>query len=184
MSESQIPVRQEDEIQPVLPDYGVFLRTPADGHDWIHPADRSVIDGLIPSERVFCRTRFEDGYYHFRYGDIRFRLRPCLWLPVVSEGIDIGDQVETIGVGLQVELLVSEVIGMYYSMRERRIEYQLAAHPVSERLYTADQLRLLSDKQELHPSDTFVRIPEIGADDDAEPLHLAPDQEPDHGTDE
>lgn len=184
MSESQLPVREGDEILPVLPDYGVFPRTPADGHDWFHPADRSVIDGLIPSDRVFCRTRFEAGYYHFRYGDIRFRLRPCLWLPVVSDGIDIGDRVETIGVGLQVELLVSEVIGMFYSIRDRRIQYQLACHPASERLYTADQLRLLSEKQELHPSDTFVRIPEITTDDDEEPLHLAPDQESDHGTDE
>ena len=186
MSEPKNRTNELPAILPPLPDHGVFLRTPADGQDWYHPDDAQRIRGMIPSNRVFCRYLFDSVYYHFRYGDLRFRLRPCLWLPVVSEGLEIGDQVETIGVGMQVELFVSEVVGMFYSVRERRIQYQLATHPVSDRLYTSDQLRLLTDKTELRPADTFVRTPPNLAGGDGEvpidpSLQVPPDDEAEHG---
>lgn len=146
-------------VTPVLPDYGTFPRTPADGSDWIHPEDVTIVDGLIPGPRVFCRYRFEDRYYYFRYGEIHFRLRPCLWLPVPAEGIDIGDQVETVGVGMQQELFVSEVIDMHFSQHDRRIRYRLARTPSSDRYYYREQLRVLTDKTQLRPSDTVYREP-------------------------
>lgn len=146
-------------VAPVLPDYGTFPRTPADGVDWIHPEDVAIVDGLIPGPRVFCRYRFEDPYYSFRYGEIQFRLRPCLWLPVAGEGIDIGDQVETIGVGMQQELFISEVIDMHFSEHDRRIRYRLARTPSSDRFYYREQLRLLTDKTHLRPSDTVYPQP-------------------------
>lgn len=147
------------DVAPVLPDYGTFPRTPANGVDWIHPEDVAIVDGLIPGPRVFCRYRFEDPYYYFRYGEIRFRLRPCLWLPVAGEGIDIGDQVETIGVGMQQELFVSEVIDMHFSEHDRRIRYRLARTPSSDRYYYREQLRVLTDKTHLRPSDTIYPQP-------------------------
>lgn len=141
-------------VVPVLPDYGTFPRTPADGTHWIHPEDVSIVRGLIPGNRVFCRYEFEDPYYHFRYGEIHFRLRPCMWLPLPAEGIDIGDRVETIGPAMQQELFVSHVTDMLYFPGERRIRYRLARTPRSDRYYYAEQLRLLTDKTHLRPSDT------------------------------
>jgi hypothetical protein len=175
-------------VNPLLPVYGVFPRTPADGTDWIHPDDAEIVAGLIPGNRVFCRHRFEDGYYHFRYGETRFRLRPCMWLPITAEGIDIGDSVETIGVGLREELFVSEVIGMFYFQRDRRIQYQLARNPTSGKLYLAEQLRLLTHKAELRPGDTVHPEPRWNdaarrAHDPADFLKIAADDETDDRAD-
>ncbi len=176
MPEPLPPQRSRPELPPDLPDYGIFPRVPADGTDWIHPDDIDLIQGQIPSDKIFCRYRYEDGYYHFRFGATRFRLRPCLWLPVKIEGIEIGDRVETIGVGLQIEGIVTEVIGMHYRTRERQIVYRLANNPLSERLYTADQLRLLEEKAQLHERDTYTRVPQdIG---DEEPYQLQEMSEP------
>jgi hypothetical protein len=182
-------VRSEMGVVPVLPDYGVFLRTPGDGTDWIHPDDVSIITGLIPGDRVFCRWRFEHPYYYFRYGEIHFRLKPCLWLSVKGEGIDIGDRVETIGVGMRQELFVSEVTDMIYSQRTRRIRYRLARTPRSDQFYDSDQLRLLTDKTHLRPADTLYPLPRWNrAAREAYPssdyLHLGADDEADHRADE
>lgn len=187
MDESASKPMESTPILPPLPDYGVFLRTPADGHDWFHPEDEPLIRGLIPSNRVFCRYHFDGEFYHFRYGSTQFRLRPCLWLPVAGEGIDIGDQVETIGVGMQVELFVSEVVGMHFSQRDRRILYQLASHPISDRMFTHDQLRLLADKSELRPANTFVHVPRGIESEGRElpierSLQVPTDEEADHGS--
>jgi len=158
-AESKVRVNRADAVAPVLPDYGVFLRTPGDGSDWIHPEDHAVVDGMVPSRRVFCRFQFSDGFYHFRYGQIIFRLRPCLWLAVRSEGFDIGDMVETTGVGMSQELFVSEITGMIFDHQTGAIRYQLARTPVSGKLYSGDHLRLLTDKTKLRPSDTVHPVP-------------------------
>jgi hypothetical protein len=157
--ESKVRVNDAPGVAPTLPDYGVFLRTPADGSQWIHPEDHATVIGLIPSHRVFCRFRFADGFYHFRYGATVFRLRPCLWLPVRGEGFDIGDRVETTGVGLSQELFVSEITAMLFDDRASEIRYQLARTPISGKLYSGGQLRLLSDKTQLRPSDTIHPVP-------------------------
>jgi len=157
--ESKVRVNDADGVAPVLPDYGVFLRSPADGSDWIHPDDHGIVDGMVPSKRVFCRFLYEDDFYHFRYGDIVFRLRPCLWLPVRGEGFDIGDRVETTGVGLSQELFVTEITGMVFDDSAGEIRYQLARTPISGKLYSAANLRLLSDKTKLRQGDTIHPMP-------------------------
>lgn len=157
--ESKVRVNDADGVAPVLPDYGVFLRSPADGSDWIHPDDHRIVDGMVPSKRVFCRFLYEDDFYHFRYGDIVFRLRPCLWLPVRGEGFDIGDRVETTGVGLSQELFVTEITGMMFDDSAGEIRYQLARTPISGKLYSAANLRLLSDKTKLRQGDTVHPLP-------------------------
>lgn len=139
---------------PPLPDYGIIARWPADGQGFIHPDDVTIATRCFPSERVFRRDRFDGVYYHYRYGDIRFRLRPSMWLKVEPEGIDIGDSVETIGLGLERELFVATVWGMYYVRRKGRIVYRLRrTDTVVPRLYTADQLRLLTDKSTVRQGD-------------------------------
>ncbi len=131
-----------------FPDYGIFPRWPEDGQGFIHPEDVAIVTRCIPSERLFRRDAFDDVYYHYTYGKIRFRLRPCLWQTIKAEGIDIGDSVETVGVGLERELFVAEIWGMYYVRRKGRILYRLRrGDTIVPRLYTIDSMRLLTNKE-------------------------------------
>lgn len=140
---------------PQLPDYGCIPRWPEDGQGFIHPDDVPVATRCIPSTRVLRRDYFDGVYYHYRYGAVRFRLRPTMWLKVKSDGIDIGDLVETTGIGMERELFVAQVWGMYFVSRKGCILYRLRrADTKVPQLYSADQLRLLTDKTSLRPGDT------------------------------
>ena len=132
---------------PPLPDYGIIPRWPIDGVEFIHPDDREIAARCFPSERVLCRESFDGTYYHYRYGKYRFRLKPVMWLKVDHEGIDIDDQVETVGLGLERELFVAAVWGMHFVRRKGRIVYRLRrGDKLAPRLYTRDQLKNLTDK--------------------------------------
>lgn len=145
---------------PPLPDYGCFPRWPADGDDFIHPDDRSKVARFIPSERVLKREAFDGTYYHYLYGKLRLRLRPTMWLKVAHEGIDIGDEIETIGRSLQRELFVATIWGMYFVRRKGCILYRLkrGEMPVP-RLYAAKDLRLLTEKQHVSERTFDYRAP-------------------------
>lgn len=132
-----------------FPHYGIIARWPQDGQGWIHPADVPAVTRLVPSERVLRRDSFDGTYYHYRYGEHRFRLRPCLWLPIsATEGIDVGDEVETLGVGMERELFVGEVVGMYYVRRKGRLLYRLRrGDHVLPKLFLREHVRLLTPKQ-------------------------------------
>jgi hypothetical protein len=133
---------------PPLPDYGIIARWPIDGDDFIHPDDHDIATSCFPSERVLRRDSFDGTYYHYSYGKVRFRLTPVMWLKVDYEGIDIGDQVETVGIGLERERFVATVWGIHYVRRKGRMAYRLRrGDQVAPRLYTRDQLKLLTDKQ-------------------------------------
>jgi len=137
-----------------FPQYGIFPRWPESGQGWIHPDDVALVTRLIPSERVLRRDSFDGTYYHYRYGDCRFRLRPCLWLAVQSEGLDIGDPVETVGPSLERELFVGEISGVYYVRRKGRMLYRLRrAGRMVNKLYLKEHLRLLCDKDRIRRSD-------------------------------
>lgn len=140
---------------PVLPDYGCFQRWPQDGQGWIHPHDVPTVSRLLPSERVFRRVGFDGAYYHYRYGNARFRLRPVLWLTVKPEGFDVGDLVETVGLGFERELFVAEICGMYFVARKGRIAYRLRrAGTIMRGLFLSDQLRQLTQKAKVREGDT------------------------------
>ncbi len=139
---------------PPLPDHGCIIRWPSSNDGFIHPEDREVALSCFPSERVFRRDSFDGEYYHYSYGDVTFRLRPVMWLKVKSEGIDVGDLVETVGVGLERERFVAQVWGVYYVSRKGRILYRLKRVDQDvPRLYTADQLKLLTDKSKIEVRD-------------------------------
>ncbi|EMI58513.1 hypothetical protein RSSM_00040 [Rhodopirellula sallentina SM41] len=138
----------------VFPQYGLIPRWPENGTGFIHPDDVQLVERLIPSERVLRRDGFDGTYYQYRYGEFSFRLRPCMWLPIAGEGIDIGDEVETIGTGMERELFVGVVTGMYYVRRKGRILYRLRrAEQTQKRLYLSEHLRLLTDKQRVRPGE-------------------------------
>lgn len=137
-----------------FPQYGLFPRWPEEGQGWIHPADVSLVTRFIPSERVMRRDAFDGAFYHYRYGKHRFRLRPCLWLPVAAEGVDVDDEVETIGINGQRELFVGSVAGMYYVRRKGRLLYRLRRGDyVLPKLFLREHLRLLSQKERVRPGE-------------------------------
>ena len=141
-------------VRPKLPDYGCFPRWPQNGNGFIHPDDVHYATRMIPSERVFRREAFDGKYYHYRYGKVLVRMEPCLWLQVASEGIDIGDQVETVGVGMERELFVAEVFGMYYVRRKGCILYRLRrGDSLVPNLYSVSTIKLLTDKTNLRPGE-------------------------------
>ncbi|MEM9644846.1 MAG: hypothetical protein AAF989_07620 [Planctomycetota bacterium] len=145
-----------------FPEYGIFPRWPEDGQSFVHPSDVAIVRRCIPSERVFRRDSFDGTYYQYQYGTTRFRLRPCMWLKVSIDGIDVGDQVETIGQGLERELFVATVWGMHFVRRKGRIVYRLRrGNQLVPNLYTAEHLRLITNKKTIregftqHPSPTW-----------------------------
>ncbi|TWU04883.1 hypothetical protein [Stieleria varia] len=141
---------------PTLPDYGCFLRWPENGQGFIHPDDVAIATRVLPSNRVMRRVSFDDTYYHFRYGNIRFRLRPCMWLPVRYEGADVGDRIETVGSGLDRELFVAEIWGMYFVRRKGCILYRLRrGQQVVPRLYARSEFRVLSEKVKVREGNTL-----------------------------
>lgn len=145
---------------PPLPDYGCFPRWPGDGDEFIHPDDHADAARCIPSRRVLRRERFDGTHYHYRYGRLSFRLRPVMWLKVAWEGIDIGDEVETTGLGLERERFVGRVWGMHHVSRKGCILYRLKRGDLPvPRLYAASDLRLLSDKQRVAEATFQYRQP-------------------------
>lgn len=140
---------------PQLPDYGCIPRWPEEGQDFIHPEDVDVATKCFPSERVFRRDRFDGEYYYYSYGEIRFRLRPSMWLEIKTEGLDIGDAVETVGTSMERELFVAEIWGMHFVRRKGRILYRLRRGSVTvPNLYSFQQLRLVSSKESVRSGDT------------------------------
>lgn len=178
-------------MRPELPDHGTFPRWPAEGTAWIHSDDRSVVMHLIPSDRIFKRERFDGTYYHYRYGETRFRLKPCMWLPLTDEGVDIGDLVETVGLGMERELFVGKVNDALYSAEEGRCVYRLSRPGAmeDERVFGREEFRVLTDKSKLREGMTEHPIPhwveEYQNEEIAgERLHLPSDVKPDDRADE
>ncbi len=148
---------------PVLPDYGCIFRWPQDGVEFIHPDDREVALRCFPSERVFRREKFDGEYYHYCYGEVNFRLKPVMWLKVKEEGFDVGDQVETVGVGLERDRFVAQIWGVYYLRRKGRLVYRLRRGDQEvPHLYTSDEIKQLTDKSKvetregIHPPPKWV----------------------------
>lgn len=145
---------------PPLPDYGCFPRWPQHGDDFIHPDDRTVATRFIPSGRVLRREKFDGTYYHYRYGQTSFRLQPAMWTRIKHEGIDIGDEVETVGMLLARELFVATVWGMHYVPRKGCILYRLKRGEMAvPRLYAAKDLRLLTNKEHVRERTFDYRAP-------------------------
>jgi hypothetical protein len=145
---------------PQLPDFGVFLTWPEGGLEAIHPDDREVAQGLIPSDRVMRRTSFENGYYTVQYGEISFRIQPSLWLQVSDEGFQIGDRVEVPSRMMQAEPMIAVISEMRFSQARNAILYTLYHHEMPfPRSFTAAELHQLSHHEHLKPGDIAFPIP-------------------------
>lgn len=82
--------------RPNLPDFGCYLRWPEMGESWIHPEDIDRTKLLLPSRRVFKRTRWDGEFYWLQYGEHCIRVRPTLWVRVQDTDLDVGQQVEVL----------------------------------------------------------------------------------------
>lgn len=134
---------------PRLPDYGCILRWPEDGTGFIHPEDIEAAKRCMLNRRVFRRDEFRGGFYYCSYGEVRFRLRSCLWFPLRGEGLDIGDYVETVGVGMVRDLLIARIEEMHFDHRSRCIRYRLQRRgKLIHNRFLASDLRLLGAKQQ------------------------------------
>ncbi len=133
-----------------FPLYGCFPRWPDAGLGWVHPDDAALATQIIPSGRVLRRESFDGSYYHHRYGEYRLRTRPVMWMPIVGEGVDIGDEVEVIGRIFERDLYVGHVAAMVFVPRKGRVVYRLARSGVlGSRWYVREHFRVLTNKDRL-----------------------------------
>ena len=110
-----------------VPDrFGVFPRWPADGSDWIHPDDLSLVEGMIPSRRIFQRHRIDDPYSKITYGEIGIRIKPVLWLEVKTDGYLIGDRVEIRSKMGANKPDIATIAEMFWNRQQGAVEYRLA----------------------------------------------------------
>jgi hypothetical protein len=112
-------------LRPDLPDWGVYLRWPAEGVDWIHPEDLDVAQALIPGPRVLKRVRWDGDYYYLQYGPQRLRVRPSLWLRVPDLDLEVGQQVEVLSCDLRNDPGIFRIAEIMYSTATLAIEYHL-----------------------------------------------------------
>lgn len=88
-----------------------------------------------------------------------------MWLIVESEGIEIGDAVETVGQSMEQELFSAQVWGMHFVRRKGCILYRLRRGLTTmPRLYSRRQLRLLTDKGKVRPGEIVHATPKWSGD--------------------
>jgi uncharacterized protein DUF6960 len=124
------------------PKYGYFPRWPEDGNDWVHPRDVSLARTHIPSARVFRREGHRGEYLVLRYGVVRLRVKPALWIEVPWEGFDIGDWVEVLSRGQLNTPRTGIIRDMHWDARSRSIQYFIdeAGQPIPN-AYSVQDLR-------------------------------------------
>ncbi len=111
--------------RPDLPDWGVYLTWPTEGHSWIHASDLSAALKLIPSRRIFQRTRWDNTFYQLRYGTISIRVRPTLWLRVESLDLNVGQQVELLSHHGENDAGICTVEEILFRPGNQQVEYFL-----------------------------------------------------------
>ena len=146
-------------IWPDMPDCGVYLVWPQDGTDWIHPDDVAQVSDWIPSNRVWRRSKFEEGFYRLHYGDHSIRVKPTMWHRVEDQGYSVGDRVEILGRFLENEPCVGRIVEMRFDKRSGRIHYHIATRDlILPRPFLAEDLRALDQKVNLRTSDFDTTI--------------------------
>ena len=112
-----------------LPDrFGVYLRWPENGTDWIHPEDIELCLKLIPSNRIFQRHFFDATFNQLVYGDLSIRVKPSLWLEVDTDGYLIGDRVEIRSCMGKRRPAIAKIEETLYNHIKRKVEYVLSVN--------------------------------------------------------
>lgn len=111
--------------RPELPDFGVYLRWPIEGVDWIHPDDRAVAKGLIPSRKVLRREKWDGEYYWLRYGDQTIRVHPSMWVRVAETDLAVDQQVELLSCHGEHDAGIYRIAEIFFETKSQSIEYVL-----------------------------------------------------------
>ena len=124
------------------PKYGCFPWWPEDGDDWVHPEDVAIARSMIPSDRVFRRDGASGKFLVLRYGKVRFRVRPALWLEVEPEGFEIGDWVEVLPRGMLNTPRTGTIREVLWDEGAKTLRYQITENgqPIADR-YTREDLK-------------------------------------------
>ncbi len=168
--------------RPDLPDWGVYLRWPTAGEDWIHPDDRAISKNLIPSQRILRRSDWDGTYYHLHYGPHTLRLKPSMWvqLPGVGLDLEVGQQVELLFRCGQNDPGIYRIADILYSPSTQVIEYYLQSDLLRlEQKFGRADLRPLEVHYTLRASDTEHPQPTAQIPPDVELLDVGPLTEPD-----
>ena len=146
--------------RPALPDWGVYLTWPTEGQSWIHPSDLSLAMKLIPSHRVFCRTRWDRTFYQLHYGELTIRVRPTLWLRVNSVDLQVGQQVELLSRQGANDPGIFTVRDIFYCPRKQEIEFLLSQRGMTiQKRFSRNDLRPLRVVHRLR-SGFFQHLPQ------------------------
>ncbi len=137
-------------FRPELPDWGVYLRWPTAGQSWIHTADLAAALKLIPSRRIFQRTRWDNTFYQLHYGAISIRVRPTMWVRVENLDLSVGQQVELLSHHGENEAGVFTISDMLFSPQKQQVEFYLRRRDMTlPKSFTRKDLRPLVVRYQL-----------------------------------
>ncbi len=150
----------ETSYRPELPDWGVYLTWPTEGQSWVHPSDVSLALRLIPSGRVFHRTRWDRTFYQLHYGELTIRVRPTLWVRVDSVDLQVGQQVELLPRNGANEPGIFTVREILFCPRKQEIEFAISQRGMTvPKKFSRDDLRPLHVVHSLR-SGFFQHLPQ------------------------
>lgn len=130
--------------RPELPDWGVYLTWPTEGHSLFHPSDLSLAMNLIPSPRVFQRKRWDRTFYQLQYGALTIRVRPTLWVRVDPVDLDVGQQVELLSKQGSNDPGIYRISDILYCSRKQAVEFSLSQRGMTlPKKYPREDLRPL-----------------------------------------
>ncbi len=180
MSEQAPKVRIDEPAQvrashyrPSLPDWGVYLRPPEGGEEWIHPEDRELAKAMIPSRRVFKRVRWDGEYYHLLYGGHCLRVRPTLWLQTPAVDLEVNQLVEVLAKQGANDAGIYRIADILYHSEENKIEFHLKRDElIMEREFARDDLHPLEQHYELRAGYYTHPVPKAKALDKSELLNV------------
>ncbi len=161
------------DYRPDMPDWGAFLRWPTDGVQWLHEDDIAIAKRLLPSQRVFCRRKWDGEYYWLQYGQDEIRIRPVMWTQVPQVDLDVGQQVELLarlgkndpGVFRVAEILFCAALG--------RVSFRLTRDTLTlKKQFLREDLRPVSVKHHLRTGYYHHQAPKLDAAVKTETLYV------------
>jgi hypothetical protein len=136
--------------RPDLPDWGVYLRWPAEDDAWLHAEDVALARELIPSRRVFRRSAWDGQYYHLHYGANRLRVRPSMWVSVPAIDLEVEQEVEVLYRHGRNDPGIFRIADIFYAPEQREIEFYLYGQSLRlPRKFSRRDLQPLHEQHEL-----------------------------------